>query len=214
MARAFGVENRGWIVPEWTLTVSSPDDAGDATRPPDTASDADLVALARAGSRGAFDLIVERHRRGVYHLCFRYTGRHEDAADLAQDVFLRAYRGLGRFKGAASFKTWLYRIAINAALNQVASKAPRLDQMQPLDAVERADARGETAADAVLRNERARQVRAAIAQLPPRQRATVVLRVYQDLSHEEIARVLGSSVGACKANLFHALNRLRTLLQP
>ncbi len=66
----------------------------------------------------------------------------------------------------------------------------------------------------MLRRERARQVRSAIARLPARQRATLVLRVYQELSHEEIAQVLGSSVGACKANLFHALNRLRTLLQP
>jgi RNA polymerase sigma-70 factor (ECF subfamily) len=214
MARAFGVENQGWVLPEWTLTVSSPDPAADPPRPSDAASDAELVALTRAGSRDAFDLVVERHRRGVYQLCYRYVGRHEDAADLAQDVFLRAYRGLKSFKGEASFKTWLYRIAVNVSLNRVTSKGPRLEQMEPLDAVERADTRAENPADALLRGERARRVRAAIAQLPPKQRATLVLRVFQDLSHEEIARVLGSSVGACKANLFHALNRLRTLLQP
>jgi RNA polymerase sigma-70 factor (ECF subfamily) len=214
MSRAFGVENRGWVLPEWTLTLSSPDVAADPPRPSDAASDAELVALTRAGSRDAFDLVVERHRRGVYQLCYRYAGRHEDAADLAQDVFLRAYRGLKGFKGESSFKTWLYRIAVNVSLNRVTSKSPRLEQMEPLDAVERADTRGEHPADALMRDERARCVRAAIAQLPPKQRATLVLRVYQDLSHEEIARVLGSSVGACKANLFHALNRLRTLLQP
>lgn len=214
MSRAYGMDNRGWVVPRWTLTVSSPDQAGNPCRPPEAASDSELVALVRKGSPDAFDLIVERHRRGVYQLCHRYAGRHEDAADLAQDVFLRAYRGLGRFKGEASLRTWLYRIAVNTALNRLASKAPRLEQMEPLDAVERADARAEAADQAMLRRERARQVRSAIARLPARQRATLVLRVYQELSHEEIAQVLGSSVGACKANLFHALNRLRTLLQP
>ncbi|MBI2222299.1 MAG: sigma-70 family RNA polymerase sigma factor [Acidobacteria bacterium] len=214
MSRAYGMDNRGWVVPQWTLTVSSPDEAGNPRRPPEAASDTELVALVHNGSPEAFDLIVERHRRGVYQLCYRYAGRHEDAADLAQDVFLRAYRGLGRFKGEASLRTWLYRIAVNTALNRLASRAPRLEQMEPLDAVERADTRAEAADDAMLRRERARQVRSAIARLPARQRATLVLRVYQELSHEEIAQVLGSSVGACKANLFHALNRLRTLLQP
>ncbi len=72
-----------------------------------------LVAASLAGQPGAFDMIVERHRRPVYQLCYRYVGNHEDASDLAQDVFLRAYRGLKRFRGQASLATWLYRIAVN-----------------------------------------------------------------------------------------------------
>jgi RNA polymerase sigma-70 factor (ECF subfamily) len=86
--------------------------------------------------------------------------------------------------------------------------------MESLDDLEIAGVGGEDAAGTLVREERARQVRAAIAQLPPKQRATLILRVYQEMSHEDIARVLGSSVGACKANLFHALRRLRELLQP
>jgi RNA polymerase sigma-70 factor (ECF subfamily) len=83
-----------------------------------------------------------------------------------------------------------------------------------MDALDSMDSGTESPAEAVLRRERARKVRAAIAQLPPRQRATLVLRVYQELSHDEIAKVLGTSVGACKANLFHALSKLKVLLQP
>lgn len=180
----------------------------------DTAADEELVRAALSGTREAFDMLVSRHQRRVYQLCYRYVGQHEEANDLAQDVFVRAYKGLGQFKGRASFTTWLYRIAVNVALNRVTSKVPRLDRMVSLDGVERPDPRADNPSERLLREERATRVRRAIAQLPPKQRATIVLRVYQELSHEEIAAILGSSVGACKANLFHALNRLRTLLEP
>ena len=84
-----------------------------------------------AGRAGAFDLIVERHRRPVYQLCYRFVGNHEDASDLSQDVFLRAYRGLRSFRGQSSLGTWLYRIGVNVCLNRVERE----------DAVDRADRR-------------------------------------------------------------------------
>jgi RNA polymerase sigma-70 factor (ECF subfamily) len=99
-------------------------------------------------------------------------------------------------------------------LNHVSGKGPRAGQFEPLDAAPRVDGATEDAAAALLRKERAERVRAAIAQLPAKQRATLVLRVYQELPHEEIARILGTSVGASKANLFHALANLRALLKP
>ena len=74
---------------------------------------------------GAFDVIVERHRRSVYQLCYRFVGNHEDASDLSQDVFLRAYRGLGKFRGGSSLSTWLYRIGVNLCLNRVSRKTSR-----------------------------------------------------------------------------------------
>src|SRR4029453_17776796 len=86
-----------------------------------------LVAACLAGRTDAFDLIVERHRRPVYQLCYRYVGNHEDASDLAQDVFLRAYRGLRNFRGQSSLSTWLYRIAVNVCLNRVATKSPQTE---------------------------------------------------------------------------------------
>src|SRR5215204_1975673 len=184
-----------------TLTVTNP-------------IDSDLVAAAREGSHEAFDAIVERHRRHVYQLCYRFVGNHEDASDLTQDVFIRAYRALRSFKGDAALSTWLYRIAVNVSLNKVGAKTPR---PEPLDALLRANdgriaSADESASDAVLREERAARVRAAIARLPKKQRATLILRVYHELPHEQIAGILGSSVGAVKANFFHALNNLRKLM--
>lgn len=176
-------------------------------------TDAELVEACLAGRREAFDVIVERHQRHIYQLCYRFTGNHEDASDLSQDVFVRAYRGLKTFRAQASLGTWLYRIAVNVCLNKVSAK-PRSEPLDPLLAAndERVTSMEETAAEALLRGERAALVRAAIARLPKKQRATLVLRVYHDLPHEQIAGILGSSVGAVKANFFHALNNLKKLL--
>ena len=99
----------------------------EATRPAaaaslDQADDETLVRAFQAGRNDAFDRLVERHRRSVYQLCFRFVGNHEDAADLTQDVFVRAFRGLGRFKGDAALGTWLYRVGVNVCLNRVAAR--------------------------------------------------------------------------------------------
>jgi RNA polymerase sigma-70 factor (ECF subfamily) len=169
-----------------------------------------LVTACLAGQPGAFDLIVERHRRPVYQLCYRYVGNHEDASDLAQDVFLRAYRGLKNFRGQSSLSTWLYRIAVNVCLNRVAAKAPHTES---IDTRQFVDTRAEPASETMLKDERGARVRAAIAQLPPKQRSTLILRMYHDMSHQQIAEALGSSVGAVKANFFHALGNLKKLLE-
>jgi RNA polymerase sigma-70 factor (ECF subfamily) len=174
-----------------------------------TLDEAQLVEACLAGQHAAFDVIVERHRRAVYQLCYRFVGNHEDASDLSQDVFLRAYRGLRGFRGGSSLATWLYRIGVNLCLNRVSVKKPL---MEDVDARQIIDTRVESPSDRVLRQERGARVRQAITQLPPKQRATLVLRMYQELSHEEIAAVLGSSVGAVKANFFHALGNLKKLL--
>lgn len=178
-------------------------------------TDAELVSASLAGDRAAFDVIVERHRRNVYQLCYRFVGNQDDAADLSQDVFVRAFRGLKNFKGESSLGTWLYRIGVNVCLNRLAVKAPVSESLEPLLASsdERIASGGESASDALLRGERERRVRAAIARLPKKQRATLILRVYHELPHEQIAGILGSSVGAVKANFFHAMNNLRKLLQ-
>jgi RNA polymerase sigma-70 factor, ECF subfamily len=201
------------VSPEWTIRVGAgQDDAREAVleRRWAEADDATLVAACLAGERGAFDVVVSRHQRQVYRLCYRYVGNHEDAADLAQDVFVRAFKGLKSFKGQSALATWLYRIAVNVCLNRIAVKAPRLE---PIDHRDRVDHRAERPDSALLRSERMEEVRAAIQQLPRKQRATLILRVYHDLPHEQIAGILGSSVGAAKANFFHALANLRRLLK-
>ena len=175
-----------------------------------TAEDRTLVDACLGGEKAAFDVLVERHRRQVYHVCYRFVGNHEDASDLAQDAFLRAYRALHTFKGRSAFSTWLYRVAVNTCLNRVAARQPSLE---PLDAREHPDTAGEPAEQLVLRQERAATVRAAVARLPKKQRAAMILRMYHELPHEQIATVLGSSVGAVKANFFHALANLKKVLQ-
>jgi RNA polymerase sigma-70 factor (ECF subfamily) len=192
---------------EWQLTVVAPESPV-VTIPADI-GDAELVVACREGRPGAFDLVVERHQRAVYQLCYRFVGTHEDASDLTQDVFLRAYRGLRNFRGQSSLGTWLYRIGVNVCLNRVSVKTPRTE---PIEERQHVDMNRERADDGVLRTERAARVRTAIAQLPRKQRAALILRMYHDMAHQEIAAALGSSVGAVKANVFHALQNLKKVL--
>jgi RNA polymerase sigma-70 factor, ECF subfamily len=193
----------------WTVSVTAPALPGSARS---DVSGLDEVALVRAsldGKAGAFDEIVVRHRRAVYQLCYRFLGNHEDASDAAQEVFLRAFRALGRFKGDSALGTWLYRIAVNLCLSRRSSKRPAAE---PFDERTAEVAQAPDAMDRLLEGERAAAVRAAIARLPEKQRAVLLLRVYRDLPHQEIAAILGSSEGAVKANFFHAITALRRLL--
>ncbi|MEO7190531.1 MAG: sigma-70 family RNA polymerase sigma factor [Vicinamibacterales bacterium] len=189
--------------PAPSVDAPSADDLRDA-------DDSALVAAFAAGRHEAFDIIVERHRRTVYLVCYRFMGNHEDASDLAQDVFVRAFKGLKQFKSQAALSTWLYRVAVNTCLNR---KAVRRPVGEPLEAAQRVDDRQPDALQTLVSRERADRLRGAVDQLPPKQRATLVLRVYQDLSHDEIAKILGTSVGAVKANFFHALGNLRRLVK-
>lgn len=185
--------------------------ASPATAPDLTAADdRTLVQAFLGGQREAFDVIVLRHRRQVYQVCFRFVNNHEDASDLTQDVFIRAFKGLRNFKGDSALGTWLYRVGVNACLNRAALKKT---DVEPLEAAPRVDDRAASPLEEVLRGERATAVRAAIDRLPPKQRATLILRVYQELSHQEIAEILGSTVGAVKANFFHALGNLKRILE-
>jgi RNA polymerase sigma-70 factor (ECF subfamily) len=196
--------------PGWELTVVQ----NDAIPTRDAAlvdlGELELVAACLADRPGAFDLIVERHRRSIYQLCYRFVGNHEDASDLSQDVFLRAFRGLRNFKGQSALGTWLYRIGVNVCLNRMSARAPL---NEPIEKHQYVDDNAESPSDRMLRGERALQVRAAITRLPRKQRAALILRMYHEMSHQQIAEALGSSVGAVKANFFHALGNLKKLLQ-
>ena len=166
----------------------------------------EALAACRRGEREAFDLLVERYQRDVYRLCYRYLGNHEDANDMAQEAFLKAYRGLGSFRGDSAFSTWLYRIAVNACLNFRAARKPVEELPETLP-----DGRV-LAGERLLEEEKRERVRAAVGRLPEKQRATLILKIYHDLTHEEVAKILGSTVGTVKANLFHALGNLRKLV--
>jgi RNA polymerase sigma-70 factor (ECF subfamily) len=203
----------GWTTAQWDVTMTRPgtlDEPAGSTTDLDQADDHALVAAFLAGRREAFDVIVTRHRRTMYQLCYRFMGNHEDASDATQDAFVRAFRGLSRFKNESALSTWLYRVGVNTCLNRVTGRRP---DMESIDGTDHPDPATRDPLGEVVRKETSRSVRRAIRKLPPKQRATLVLRVYQELTHEEIARILGSSVGAVKANFFHALGNLRRLLQ-
>jgi RNA polymerase sigma-70 factor (ECF subfamily) len=172
--------------------------------PPSRDAEREIVEACQRGEREAFDRLVLRYQRDVYRLCYRYVNNHEDANDLAQEVFLKAWRAIGRFRGDSAFSTWLYRIAVNACLNFRAVRRPKTQELPEGLADGRPGPVAELEAE-----DAARRVRAAVGQLPDRQRATLILKVFHDLTHQEVASVLGSTVGTVKANLFHALSNLR-----
>ena len=174
---------------------------------PDREDEREAILACQRGDRAAFDRLVERHQRDVYRLCFRYVNNHEDAADLAQDSFVKAYRAIGRFRGDSAFSTWLYRIAVNTCLNF--RSARRLAQEELSETL--ADP-GAPVSQRMQERELSQQVRDAVTRLPEKQRATLILKIYHDLTHEEVAGILGSSVGTVKANLFHAVGNLRKML--
>jgi len=184
------------------LLVASADARGARDTP--RSDDERLVLACQRGEREAFSGLVERYQRDVYRLCYRYVNNHYDASDMAQEAFLKAFRALPSFRGDSSFSTWLYRIAVNTCLNFRQSRRalhePLTDALPDLQP---------PVAERIEEGERAAQVRAAVAKLPEKQRATLILKLYHELTHEEVARILGSSVGTVKANLFHALNNLR-----
>ncbi|MBI4607401.1 MAG: sigma-70 family RNA polymerase sigma factor [Candidatus Rokubacteria bacterium] len=163
----------------------------------------DLVPGLRAGRREAFEALVDRTYRMIYGLAARMVGHPEEARDIVQEVYLRSYQALPRYRGEASPGTWLYRIAVNVCLDHQRRRRPR----EALD--ETLSATNPSPLEASLEAESARRLAGSVMGLPPRQKVTLVLRVYQGLSFREIAELLDSPIGTVKANYHHALLRLR-----
>ena len=173
--------------------------------------DASLIARARTGDERAIDLLVRRYLGDVYSVTARVLNDVELAQDAAQDAVLNALRGLHRFRGEASFRTWLLRIAINAA-RTVARRQFRRREVS-LEAVhESAAVEPDFATVLVTRDEAARAAR-ALQQLPEKQRVTVSLRLNQGLSYQEIGVVLQCTEGAARVNYHLGVKRLRELMK-
>lgn len=172
----------------------------------------DLVSAAREGDRSAFDEIVRRTYVETYTLAVRLTASEEDARDVVQEAYLRAWKGIRRFRGDAQFSTWMYRITANAAAT-AANKRRRLRTVH-LDEV--ADpVETEVALHPELATENTEllaELAAALDELPPRLRSLVVLKDVYGLSHEDIAEELGISVTAAKVRLHRGRKRMRDLL--
>ncbi len=196
------------------VTDSSRNPSANRGSKPSDPDMAELVDRAVAGERWAFDELVRRTHRDAYGLALRLTGDEEDASDVVQDAYLRAYRSLDRFRGDARFSTWLYRIVANcASTHRTRSHRYRHEPLHDDHSV--IDVRPDT--DPVAQSEAAglrRQLDAAIQDLPPRLRAVVVLRDVYDLPHEAIAEELDISVSAAKVRLHRARRRLREQVFP
>lgn len=173
-----------------------------------------LVTAAKSGDQMAFEQLVRATYTQTYTLAYRLTGDQEDANDVVQEAYLRAYRGLKRFRGDAQFTTWLYRITANCASTHLGRRARHRHDELPEDAsIADLDPSGDPQAQAdaaVLRD----RLDDALRQLPPRLRAVVVLRDVYDLPHEAIAAELGISESAAKVRLHRARRKLREQLFP
>lgn len=176
-----------------------------------------VLAMARRGDTDAFRLLVEHHSPAAFRLAYRMTGNEQDAEDVVQESFLRAYRHLGRFEERANFSTWLYRIVANCALDVLSARKTKRDQSMKddLDAAERVPAPRASGPDRAAEDaEIASRVSLALDGLSPQERAAFTLRHYEGRSIQEIAVALGLGVSATKQSVFRAVKKLRVTLAP
>ena len=172
---------------------------------------------ARQGDSEAFRSLVERHSRTVFRLAFRMTGNEQDAEDVVQESFLRAYRQLGRFESRANFGTWLYRIVANCSVDLMRSKQARHDQTrsESLDEAMMLPSGDDPGPERLARSaEIAARVRSALDGLSPLERAAFTLRHYEGRSIDEISKTLGLGISAAKHSVFRAVKKLRIALEP
>ena len=185
-------------------------------------TDAAFVAKVRAGDTHAFGVLVERHGRSLFRLAYRMTGNEQDAEDVVQESFLRAYRQIARFDERASFGTWLYRIAANCSLDLVRMRQRRAaagysaddsggEAENPVMTVPAGDPSPERVA---LSSEVRGRVAEAMQELSPMERTAFVLRHFEGMCIEDVSRVLGCQPGAAKHSVFRAVQKLRRALEP
>jgi RNA polymerase sigma-70 factor (ECF subfamily) len=177
--------------------------------------DAAAVALARGGDEDAFRLLVERHGRSVYRLAHRMTGRPEDAEDVVQETFIRAFRQLGRFEARSNFSTWLYRIAFNCSIDYMRGRPHRESPEEP-EVLEAMSGSGSSPAadDLVYAGEISERVQTALDTLSSKERAAFIMRHYHGCSIDEIGRSLDMKGNATKHSIFRAVRKMRAALEP
>jgi RNA polymerase sigma-70 factor (ECF subfamily) len=178
-----------------------------------TWSDEELVAKSIGGDADSFNQLILRWERPIYALAYRVIGREEDARDVCQETFLRAFRALGGFRGQAKFSSWLYRIALNLCRDWVRRerRAPTVQAPDDMDILDLASTRGpsESIEDLVARKDLARTVERAMAHLPDEQRTAIILKEYHGLTFQEIADLLGCPLSTVKTRLYQGLSVLR-----
>jgi len=179
--------------------------------------DTELVKLAQGGEGRAFDILVARYQTKVTHLVYRYVNDRDTALDLVQDIFLKIFRNLVKFKGESKFSSWLFRVAINDCIDHL--RRVKVRKEQSLDLYQNAgfdvadpDENTDIAASFENQVER-RKVREALARLPENQQAVILMKVYEDMTFDDIAEVLQQPVSTIKSRLYKALHSLGSTLR-
>jgi len=180
-------------------------------------TDEELVARTVAGDADSFNQLIKRWERPIYALAYRTIGRDEDARDVCQEAFLRAFRALPGFKGQAKFSSWLYRITLNLCRDWMRRqrRTPVVAAPDGVDIVERASEQGpvESIEDLVARNQLSRTVGEAMRLLPEEQRTAIILKEYHGLTFQEIADLQGCPLSTVKTRLYQGLSVLRRQLE-
>jgi len=178
-------------------------------------SDDEIILQIQGGDRRSYDLLVKRYQRRIYFLALRMARDHDDADDLAQETFVRAYFAIGSFTIGRNFYTWLYRICMNLSINYLNKRKfviPVSRISDESDPLERA-AGGADPSDELISKETTAKVESAIDSLSPKYKAVLVLRVYEDMSYEDIAKTLDISVGTVMSRLFRARQKMLEALE-
>jgi RNA polymerase sigma-70 factor, ECF subfamily len=170
--------------------------------------DAELVERYLAGDTAAFDEIMVRYERQIYRICYRFVENREDAMDLAQEVFIKAFEHLATFRRESSLKTWLYRIAMNHCINHVKKHSQEF-----VEVTEYTGSVNSRVQDQLEDREQREHFRRLVKLLPPKQKAILEMRINEQLSYEEIAKISGRSISTIKASVFFALEKLRKLVK-
>jgi RNA polymerase sigma-70 factor, ECF subfamily len=173
----------------------------------------ELVERFHAGDEQAFNILTLRYQEKIYWVVRRMIPDHDEADDIVQDVFIRAYHSLKSFKGESSVYTWLYRIAVNLSLNEIRRKKIRKTFSLDESTTEQHRTDDDTPAEAMERKEQSIMIKKAIDRLPEKQKKVFILRYYEELPYEEIAQIVKTSVGGLKANYFHAVKKIGEYLK-
>jgi RNA polymerase sigma-70 factor (ECF subfamily) len=171
-------------------------------------SDLELVQLFQNGDESAFNHLVLRYQEKVYWIARRFMADHDNADDVAQEVFTKVYGSLKEFRGESSVYTWLYRITVNIALNSLRRQKLR-DAFRIDELFDAADTESVAPDVALEKQEERTLIEEAIARLPAKQKSVFILRYYEELPYEDIAKILKTTVGGLKANYFHAVKKIQ-----
>ncbi|HYM20905.1 MAG TPA: sigma-70 family RNA polymerase sigma factor [Candidatus Kapabacteria bacterium] len=177
-------------------------------------SDQELVSRFQAGEQHtSFTILVERYQKRVYFAARKMVGGdHDEADEIAQETFVKVYEALGSFRGESQFYTWVYRIMMNAVIYKSRRKRVKKD-VELDDVAETIAADGASPDEGIERHEMTKLIEEAIETLPPKQREVFLMRFYDEMSYEDIASILGTSVGGLKANYFHAARKITEYVQ-